>query len=187
MATTSALRTNAARSAVGDAHQGHAGFLDYVGVALDSLRANKLRSFLTLLGITIGISSIIAVISLIQGMDIYWKTKVSNFGPDTVVVTQYPIITNFDKFLEAVRRNPEVHADDAERLRRFCTACEAIGVETHRSVRVHYGKQSLDTIDLGGLTPNISEIEGKKIDAGRDFLEWEDQHSRYVTVIGSES
>jgi putative ABC transport system permease protein len=155
-------------------------------VALDSLRANKLRSFLTLLGITIGISSIIAVISLIQGMDRYWKTKVSNFGPNTFVVTQFPIITNFDKFIEAMRRNPEVHASDAEVLRRFCSSCEAIGVETHREVRVHYGKNSLDTIDLGGMTPNIFDIEGKKIDQGRGFLEWEDEHSRYVTVIGAD-
>jgi putative ABC transport system permease protein len=186
MATTSSPRLNERPNAFDERRHGHAGFLDYVGVALDSLRANKLRSFLTLLGITIGITSIIAVISLIQGMDRYWKTKVSNFGPNTFVITQYPILTNFDKFLEAVRRNPEVHADDAERLRRFCTSCEAVGVETHRNVRVHYGRQSLDTIDLGGLTPNILEIEGKKIDAGRDFLDWEEDHSRYVTVIGSE-
>jgi putative ABC transport system permease protein len=186
MATTSAPVTNAGQSAVGDARQGHARFFDYVGVALDSLRANKLRSFLTLLGITIGISSIIAVISLIQGMDIYWKTKISNFGPNTFVITQYPIITDFDKLIEAIRRNPEVHAADAERLRRACTACEAIGVETHRNVRVHYGKQSLDTIDLGGMTPNIFDIEGKKVDAGRNFVEWEDEHSRTVTVIGAD-
>jgi putative ABC transport system permease protein len=186
MATTSSPRLSGPLNAFDERRHGHAGFLDYIGVALDSLRANKLRSFLTLLGITIGITSIIAVISLIQGMDIYWKTKVSNFGPNTFVITQYPIITNFDKFIEAIRRNPKVQVEDAERLRRFCTSCEAIGVETHRSARVHYGKQSLDTIDLGGLTPNISEIEGKKIDAGRDFLDWEEEHSRYVTVIGSE-
>jgi putative ABC transport system permease protein len=186
MATTSAQHASAHRSAAREDHQGHAGFLDYVGVALDSLRANKLRSFLTLLGITIGITSIIAVISLIQGMDRYWKTKVSNFGPNTFVVTQYPIITNFDKFLEAVRRNPEVHAADAERLRRFCTACEEVGVETHRSVRVHFGRQSLDTIDLGGMTPNILDIEGKKVETGRGFLEWEDEHSRPVTIIGAD-
>src|ERR1041384_3082257 len=100
------------RSSKPDRH-GYAGFLEYMLVALDSLRSNKLRSFLTLLGITIGITSIISVISLIQGMDRYWKTKVSNFGPNTFVVTQYPIITNFDKLIEAIRRNPEVHATDA--------------------------------------------------------------------------
>jgi putative ABC transport system permease protein len=184
MATTSIPHANEERRATSEDRQGHARFFDYVGVALDSLRSNKLRSFLTLLGITIGISSIIAVISLIQGMDRYWKTKVSNFGPNTFVVTQFPIITNFDKFIEAMRRNPEVHATDV--LRRFCSACEGIGVETHRNVRVHYGKTSLDTIDLGGMTANIFDIEGKKIDEGRGFLEWEDEHSRYVTVIGAE-
>jgi len=69
MATTSIPHANEDRRAANEERQGHARFFDYVGVALDSLRANKLRSFLTLLGITIGISSIIAVISLIQGMD----------------------------------------------------------------------------------------------------------------------
>src|SRR5690349_5739606 len=186
MATTSIPHANEDRRAANEDRQGHARFFDYVGVALDSLRANKLRSFLTLLGITIGISSIIAVISLIQGMDRYWKTKVSNFGPNTFVVTQFPIITNFDKLLEALRRNPEVHASDAEVLRRFCSSCEAVGVETHREVRVHYGKNSLDTIDLGGMTANIFDIEGKKIDEGRGFLEWEEEHSRYITVIGAD-
>ncbi len=186
MATTSIPHANEDRRAAREDRQGHARFFDYVGVALDSLRANKLRSFLTLLGITIGISSIIAVISLIQGMDRYWKTKVSNFGPNTFVVTQYPIITNFDKLLEAIRRNPEVHASDAEVLRRFCSSCEAVGVETHRNVRVHFGKNSLDEIDLGGMTANIFDVEGKKIDEGRGFLEWEDEHSRYVTVIGAD-
>jgi len=90
---------------------GHAGFLDYAGVAIDSLRANKLRSFLTLLGIMIGITSIISVISLIQGMDQYWKTKISNSARNTFVITAVPITTNLDKFFEMIRRNPDVHAE----------------------------------------------------------------------------
>src|SRR5262245_66094803 len=84
---------------------GHGGFLGYAGVALDSLRANKLRSFLTFLGIIIGITSIISVISIIQGLDKYWKQKVSNFGPNTFVITQFPITTNLDKFYDMLRRN----------------------------------------------------------------------------------
>src|ERR1700704_3396817 len=132
MATTSSPRLNeSSRAVIGD-RQGHARFLDYVGVALDSLRANKLRSFLTLLGIIIGITSIISVISIIQGLDRYWKEKVSNFGPNTFVVTQFPITTNLDKFFEMIRRNPEIHADAADAIRRYCAACEAVGVETHK-------------------------------------------------------
>ena len=126
---------------------GHAGFLEYAGVAIDSLRANKLRSFLTLLGIIIGITSIISVISIIQGLDRYWKEKVSNFGPNTFVVTQFPITTNLDKFFEMIRRNPEIHADAADTIRRYCAACEAVGVETHKQLNVRYGKQSLEEID----------------------------------------
>jgi putative ABC transport system permease protein len=186
MAMTSTPQVSAQTSAAKEERRGYAGFLEYISVALDSLRTNKLRSFLTLLGITIGITSIISVISLIQGMDKYWKTKVSNFGPNTFVITQFPIITDFDKFIEAMRRNPDVHAEDAEAIRRFCTACEDVGIETHRNVRVRYGKQSLDEIDMGGMTTNIMDIEGKNVDVGRSFVDWEDEHSRFVTVIGSE-
>src|SRR5499433_4165015 len=134
MATTSAPAiTDAARPARAEPG-GHASFLDYAGVAVDSLRANKLRSFLTLLGIIIGITSIISVISIIQGLDHYWKQKVSNFGPNTFVITQYPITTNLDKLYEMIRRNPEVHSDVAEYIRRGCPSCEMVGVETHKQV-----------------------------------------------------
>ncbi|HEY3137186.1 MAG TPA: ABC transporter permease, partial [Blastocatellia bacterium] len=165
---------------------GHAGFLDYAGVAIDSLRANKLRSFLTLLGIIIGITSIIAVISIIQGLDRYWKEKVSNFGPNTFVVTQFPITTNFDKFFEMLRRNPEIHSDAADTIIRYCTACESVGVETHKEVSARYAKQSLESIDMSGITPNILDIEGFNVESGRPLQEWDEEHSRFVAFIGAD-
>src|SRR5215212_4899668 len=131
---TSTQTTSTALGAARESAHGHAGFFDHAGVAVDSLRANKLRSFLTLFGIIIGITSIISVISIIQGLDHYWKAKVSNFGPNTFVITQYPITTNLDKLYEMIRRNPEVHSDEADAIRRFCTACEEVGVETHKQV-----------------------------------------------------
>jgi putative ABC transport system permease protein len=163
---------------------GNAGFVEYAGVALDSLRANKLRSFLTLLGIIIGITSIIAVISIIEGLDRYWKEKISNFGPNTFVITQFPIITDPDKFFEALKRNPEIHSDDAVAIARYCTACEEIGVETHRQARVRYASKSVEQVDMSGMTPNILIIEPYEVEAGRILLEWEDDHSQFVTFIG---
>src|SRR5712692_6182980 len=165
---------------------GHAGFLEYAGVALDSLRGNKLRSFLTLLGIIIGIASIIVVSSIIQGLDRYWKEKVSNFGPNTFVVTQFPITTNFDKFFEMLRRNPEIHSDAADTIIRYCTACEAVGVETHKEVNARYAKQSLEGIDMSGITPNILDIEGFNVESGRPLQEWDEEHSRFVAFIGAD-
>ena len=163
-----------------------AGLVEYILVALDSLRANKLRSFLTLLGIIIGIGSIIAVISLIQGFDRYWKEKISNFGPNAFVITQYPITTNLDEFAEMIRRNDDIKAEDAEAIARYCAACEEVGVETHKQVRVKYAAQSLEQVDLGGMTPNILDIEGRHIEDGRQLGEWEEEHARFVTVIGWE-
>jgi len=165
---------------------GHAGFLDYAGVAIDSLRANKLRSFLTLLGIIIGITSIISVISIIQGLDQYWKQKVSNFGPNTFVITQFPITTDLDKFFEMIRRNPDIHATAADAIRRGCTSCELVGVEVHKQVDVRYGRQSLDDIDMSGITPNIVDIEGFGVETGRGLQDWDEEHSRFVAFIGAD-
>ncbi|HYV04304.1 MAG TPA: ABC transporter permease [Blastocatellia bacterium] len=166
--------------------QGHAGFADYAGVALDSLRANKLRSFLTLLGIIIGITSIISVISIIQGLDHYWKAKVSNFGPNTFVVTQFPITTNIDKLFEMIRRNPDIRTDVADAIRQGCTACEAVGVETHKEARAKHGRQSVEGVDMAGMTPNILDIEPFEVEVGRTIQDWEEEHSRFVTFVGWE-
>ena len=186
MATRTALPISQTGHAASQQQGGHAGFLDYAGVAIDSLRANKLRSFLTLLGIMIGITSIISVISLIQGMDQYWKTKISNFGPNTFVITQFPITTNLDKFFEMIRRNPDVHADAADAIRRACTACELVGVEVHKEVSVRYGRQSLQDIDMSGITPNIVDIEGFGVETGRALQDWDEEHSRFVAFIGAD-
>lgn len=186
MATTTASTIRRTGGAEGQEFGGHAGFLDYAGVALDSLRANKLRSFLTLFGIIIGITSIIAVISIIQGLDRYWKEKVSNFGPNTFVITQFPITTNLDKLFEMIRRNPEIHADAAESIRRYCSSCEAVGVETHKQLDVRYGRQSLQDVDTSGITPNILDIEGYSVESGRPLQEWDEEHSRFVAFIGAD-
>ena len=186
MATRTALPISQTVHAASQQQGGHAGFLDYAGVAVDSLRANKLRSFLTLLGIIIGITSIISVISIIQGLDQYWKQKVSNFGPNTFVITQFPITTNLDKFFEMIRRNPDVHADAADAIRRACPACELVGVEVHKQVDVRYGRQSLEDIDMSGVTPNILDIEGFGVDAGRPLQDWDEEHSRFAAFIGAD-
>lgn len=186
MVTTTAPNIRETQRTERREEQGHASFLDFAGVAIDSLRGNKLRSFLTLLGITIGITSIISVSALIQGMDRYWKTKISNFGPNTFVVTQFPITTNLDRFFEMIRRNPEVHADAAASILRYCNACDAVGVETRKQVAVRYGRQSLEQVDMSGITPNIPDIEGYGIEVGRGLQEWDEEHSRFVTFIGWE-
>jgi putative ABC transport system permease protein len=175
---------NPAKTPATTSRTGTAGFMEYGGVALESLRSNKLRSFLTLLGIIIGITSIIVVISILNGFDRYWKERVSNFGPNTFVVTQFPIITDPEEFFEALKRNPEIHTEDVEAIKRFCSACEEVGVETHRPARIRYGNQTLEQMDMAGMTPNILVIEPYEVEVGRVLMDWEDDHSQFVTFIG---
>ena len=166
--------------------RGYAGFAEYFGIAIDSLRANKLRSFLTLLGIIIGISSIISVISLIEGLDRYWKEKVSNLGPNTFIIAQYGIVTNPDDYFKMLKRNPEIKPEEVNEVRRLCGACEAVGMETHKGVTVKGGKQTIENVDMGGITPNIMEIEGHQTEIGRSLLEWENDHARFAAYVGWE-
>ena len=183
MATTPIVQVKQTTSAPEKA-RGYAGLLEYIGIAFDSLRSNKLRSFLTLLGIIIGITSIISVISMIEGLNQYWKEKVSNFGPNSFVITQFPIVTNPDEYFKMLKRNPEIKNKEAEAVVRNCTACEAVGMETHKTVMVKAGGHSVESVDMGGITPNILDIEGKQTAIGRNLLDWENDHARFVAYIG---
>ena len=80
-------------------------FVEAVGIALSSLRANRLRSLLTLLGIVIGVMAVIAVVSIISGLNDYVAGKIFNLGPDVVTVTRMsPVITSLDEFIEGQKR-----------------------------------------------------------------------------------
>ncbi len=186
MAVTSLPQVNSVSESPKTKIRGYAGFFEYLGIALDSLRANKLRSFLTLLGIIIGITFIITVITIIEGLDRYWKEKVANLGPNTFVINQFAITTNPDEYFKMLKRNPEIHSSEAEALRKYCTSCEGVGVETHKQIIVKAGGNTVENVDLGGITPNIMDIEGHKTEEGRNLLDWEEDHSRFVTYIGWE-
>ena len=91
-----------------------------------------------------------------------------------------------DKFFEMIRRNPDVHADAADAIVRGCPSCELVGVEVHKQVDVRYERQSLDDIDMSGITPNIVDIEGFGVETGRALQEWDEEHSRFVAFIGAD-
>ena len=88
-----------------------------IGVALETLRAHKLRSFLMLLGIILSVSTLIVVIALISGVNGYIADRVANLGANVFLVTRFPIITEVEAFVKATRRNKIVTWDDYEALR----------------------------------------------------------------------
>src|SRR5205807_7037571 len=81
-------------------------------IALETLRTHKLRSFLTLLGVILSVSTLIIVVSMIEGTNRYISDKVANFGANVFQISRFPLITSFDEFLRLQKRNKNITWDD---------------------------------------------------------------------------
>ena len=105
-------------------------------VALQTMRAHKLRSFLMLLGIILSVSTLILVVSLIEGTNRYIADRVANMGSNVFLVHQFPIITNAADFVKAQRRNRKIEWDDYEAMRSGLRLASQVGVEVRKNGKV---------------------------------------------------
>ena len=165
--------------------QSHASFWEAVKGALQSLRGSKLRSFLTLLGIILATTTLIAVMSVISGMDVYIAQNVSTMGADGYRV-QRIVMMGFDpkKYLEMQRRNPNLTREEYEFLRSRLTLTREIGISAGRSVTVHRGAEFSEGVGLQGDTPNIGVITNIEAEDGRFLSEIENDRHMNVAFIG---
>ncbi|HEX4824828.1 MAG TPA: ABC transporter permease [Candidatus Polarisedimenticolaceae bacterium] len=151
--------------------------------AVASLRAHKLRSFLTLLGIIIGVTTVVGVASVISGLNAYVKDKVIRLAPDVYVVTKFGIIRSREEFLDALKR-PNFTPRDVERLETTLTHAVALAADVvSRSPVKHKDKRLADT-PVHGCTANYAELLGKDIEIGGWFADADERASRAVAVIG---
>src|SRR5512133_1797619 len=137
----------------------NASFWEAVKAALRSLRGSKLRSFLTLLGIILATTTLIAVMSVISGMDVYIAENVSNMGADGYRV-QRMVMLGFDpkKYMEMLRRNPLLTKEEFDFLKTRVTLTSAIGIVAGRGVTVHKDKETSEGVGLTGASPNVGVI-----------------------------
>ena len=165
-----------------------ASFREAASVAADSLRSSKLRSFLTLLGIILATTTLIAVMSMIHGMDVYIANTVSNMGSDGFRIVKIAFLGNFDpkKFLQMQKRNPELSPDEFQYLKDHTTLVNDFGMSAGRTVSVSLGSQTLTNISLSGGTANWAALGNTQIANGRYFTEIEDRHRSPVAVIGAD-
>lgn len=163
----------------------HASFWEAVKGAVHSLRGSKLRSFLTLLGIILATTTLIAVMSVISGMDVYIAQNVSSMGADGYRV-QRIVMMGFDpkKYMEMLRRNPQLTRDEYEFLRQRLTLTREIGINAGRGVTVHRGTEISEGVGLQGASPNIGVINNLEADEGRFLSEIENDRHMNVAFIG---
>jgi putative ABC transport system permease protein len=157
-----------------------------ISVALETLRAHKMRSFLTLLGIILSVSTLIVVIALISGVDHYIADRVANLGSNVFLLTRFPIITDVDEFVKANRRNKKVTWDDYESMQQNLKLPLRLGVELRTSGKVRVGSQSLEDCSIRGVTANMGDIDIITPAYGRYISNGDDESRALVTMIGSE-
>ena len=166
----------------------NASFGEAVTGAALSLRGSKLRSFLTLLGIILATTTLIAVMSVIDGMNRYVAQNVSSMGADGFKIRRIVMMGVWDpkKFLEMQRRNPELSKEEFDFLKSNTKLVAELGMAVSRTGSVHVGREQRDNVTIEGITPNMGIISDVEPADGRFISELEDERRAPVAVIGND-
>jgi len=160
-------------------------FTETLRLALDALRAHKLRSFLTLLGVILAVTTLVFVMSVIAGLNLYVADRVANLGANVFIVDRFGIITSRDEFIKAQKR-PLISMDDYERLRQTLKLATAVAAEEDRNIQTRSGDVIMENTDIMGTTPNFADVRNLNIASGRFITPADDEHRSEVAFIGSD-
>lgn len=155
-------------------------------IALASLRTNKLRTFLTLLGNIVGTMSVIAVVSLINGIDMYARQEVLDEGTDVFTISRINVLqflTDFDEFLESLN-NPRLTLDDRDWLAERMTGARAVSAALDNRADLKAGSRSFRNAAVRGKTEDYVLLEDVDLAVGRHLTEIDVRQSRAVAILG---
>src|ERR1700758_3308449 len=145
-------------------------------IALQSLWANKLRSILTLIGVVIGVSSVIAVITLTNGVNQYVATKVYGYGADVFTLSkQSPVIFNYEQW-QTFQKSKKIQIEDYYAIRDNCKSCPSVGALLNTTGKVVASNHSSDNTDIRGWTWNMPAISNVDVALGRSFVPADQQY-----------
>src|SRR6266704_2094621 len=161
-------------------------FREPVGVALETLRQHKMRSFLMILEKILSVSTLIVVIALNSGVNRYIADRVANLGSNVFLLTRFPLITDVEEYVKANRRNKKVTWDDFEALRDNMKLPSRVGVELRIDSKVRAGSHSLNDTNIRGVTANMADIDPVVPRDGRYISVGDDQSRAQVTMIGND-
>src|SRR5205807_859118 len=161
-------------------------FREPVGVALETLRQHKMRSFLMLPGIILSVATLIVVISLVSGVNQYIADRVANLGSNVFLLTRFPLITDVEEYVKANRRNKKVTWDDYEALRENLKLPLRVGVELRTDGKVRRGTESITDVNIRGVTANMGDIDPVTPRDGRYISDGDDESRSQVTMIGND-
>jgi putative ABC transport system permease protein len=162
--------------------------METVKMALDAIWAHKLRSFLTLLGVIIGVAAVIVVVMLLEGFNAYFKEQVASLGSNAFMVNRFGLVTSLEEFIEATKRNKDITSEDLQAIlsnprRRY--VLDAASVKSTQG-QVKYGSQVLQDVVIRGVSHNMVDIDSVRVAEGRYVSREEEEHSRTTCFVGTD-
>src|SRR5687768_14219876 len=160
--------------------------LESIKLALGSIWANKLRSLLTLLGNIVAVSSIITVVSLIQGMNATVSNAVvSDLGADTFTIDRVGMITSEEE-MDRARSNPRITIEEALAIERFSDNIESVMAQANTSAPIAYESEEIESVRIQGVIGDYQDFSTFDAERGRMLSVTEIERSRPVTILGWE-
>src|SRR6202167_381413 len=159
-------------------------FRDNIFLAADALRAHKLRASLTMLGLTMGVATLIAVMTLVQGANRYVEQKIANLGTNVFRISRLPFVLTDFAVVARAQRNKNILPEDMQAVAEGCAHCQYVGASVASTLGVRYRDRDLEDVSLYGHTPNMADIDTRTLALGRYFTEPEDRHAAPVCLLG---
>lgn len=132
-----------------------------------------------------GVATLITVITIVQGANVYVETKIANLGADVFQISRMPFaVTDYQLVLKALK-NKRIRMEDYEALKELCLECAITGASGTMTARARHGDEELTDVSIQGQSPSMAEIDTRTIELGRYFGEVEDEHAASVCVIGA--
>jgi len=164
-------------------------FIEGIRIALNALATHKLRTFLTLLGNIVGIMAVIAVASLLRGIDKYAREKVAEEGSNVFKIERFndlDVITDFDKFLQSLKHNPPIRRSDVPALRATLKEARYVSAFVSGQIRVNYAGRTVRQMEVRGQDEFYPFIDNIEVEMGRHLGRLDVETNAPVAVIGSE-
>jgi len=155
-------------------------------MALQALWTNKMRSVLTLIGVVIGVASVIAVVTLVNGANVYVSTKINKQGADVFTISQRPAFTTSYKEYVKYNKRKVISLDQYRAVQSECSACTQVGAFQSSVGKIVYLAQSSTDTQVRGYTALMPEMQNLDIAEGRSFTQSDEDHAAHVCLIGSD-
>ena len=157
---------------------------DNLAQCFSALRAHKMRASLTMLGLTMGVATLITVMTLVQGANVYVEQKIANLGTNVFRIARTPFaVTDFNIIVKALKYK-KIELDDMRAIADKCTSCDLVGASASVTVRARYGDKEVQDVSLSGETANMADIGTLTVELGRYFTSSETEHRINVCLIG---